>query len=1341
MGLPFLRLSLISAIVAVLCAGPAAPPAWAHSGAVAIAVPATDITIDGDLTDWPAEARWSPIDKSRSLDPPGTVLDADGQLSVAYAPSEGDLYVAIRVADDSWVLPEGSTSWNSGDGCELYVDLLHKPGNERVAQFAVRTRIATTSDPGGVSEELFLDADADDVEVATGWDGERRVYEWRVRVVQKTDGDTRLSPGSVVGLDAAVLDRDRDGSFSQSAWSWGHHRFGTASLGDVILAGPAAEWGSLAAVAASSTGRPVRRARLWLEPTEAEGAWLVVAADPDGRVHADLPVGRYRLRAVDPEASATPIEVAAGTAVDLGTVAIPPLRAKTVPLGPGTATDAPGHTVPAGAGQWRPPWRSLSVEDGLPDPTVTDLAQDRAGNLWVATLAGVARYDGLSFTTFTVRDGLPGTAASAVLADPQDRIWLSMGGPLNPGGGLSCLANGRCTTYQSQDGLPGSRVLSMDQDGQGGLWLGMAEGLARLHRDSLSVYSWDRGLPMASVYLVVRTADNQIWLGGNGAVGRYDGSHIHLFTVQDGLPGGHVQGIAATPGGEVWVGTTEGAARLRGDRFVPLPRGEGSPSGFTASVFADADGSMWVGTYEGAHRHADGRWTLYSEEDGLAHSTIGAWLRDRAGTLWMGTGFGRRTHTYAGGGLSMRLGDELSSWPLDWPVFDMVVTEDGEALLATADGIWEIDGDTVRQLTVESGFTTGATRDRAGRGWFAGSNGLFRRDPNGAWRRFGEGDGLPSTWTSSVVEDGRGGVWTGVSGGVAHLDGQLVTESHRLQPGSDHEVCLDDRGRLWAAGGGAVYMLEDGHVQEFGLAEGVPGTNIWTVFADSRGRIWIGTSGAGALFLDEGRFRRLDALDAPHVIDITEDSRGHLWFSTFGTGAIRYDGSAFQSLTKRDGLVHNAVQEVVEHPAGTYWICTEGGVTRYRPHLSPPGVRVDGATADRAYPGGAPLHLIESQDVLAFSFSGLSFRTRPLQLAYQYRLVGFHDEWRITRSRRVTYPDLSVGAYTFEVQAIDRDLVRSDEPATMQVTVVGDYGRLALHLGLTISLVALGVVAAYAARQRRGQRRAELALMRDMEEELTTAHDLQMGLMPEGAPQMAGLAAAGHCEPANHVGGDFYQYYVREGKLTICLADATGHAMEAAIPAVMFDGILHTHMERPISMVELFTSLNVSLCRSLREHTFVCLCAVELDLVNRTMCLSNCGCPHPLHYRKETGEIGEVEVCAYPLGVRPGTEYSAVQTSIGAGDYVVLYSDGVAEAGDADSRVFGFDRTIEVIRQACVDELAPDEVVGRLVAEVKAHSRGQAQGDDMTCVVVRIVGQSAVSTGAVPAETSERTGA
>lgn len=267
----------------------------------------------------------------------------------------------------------------------------------------------------------------------------------------------------------------------------------------------------------------------------------------------------------------------------------------------------------------------------------------------------------------------------------------------------------------------------------------------------------------------------------------------------------------------------------------------------------------------------------------------------------------------------------------------------------------------------------------------------------------------------------------------------------------------------------------------------------------------------------------------------------------------------------------------------------------------------------------------------------------------------------------------------------------------------------------------------------------EAAERRLAEEELQTAHDMQMGLMPEGSPRIEGLDIAGRCLPANHVGGDFFQYFERDGRLSVCLADVTGHAMAAAIPVVMFSGVLESEMHHGESveklfghlsdilhrenqpgegMVRLFRNLNRTLHRSLNVHTFVCLVMGEFELTGRTLRVANSGCPYPYLYRAAERTVQEVPLDAYPLGVRPDTAYAVEEVQLEAGDRVVFCSDGIIEAQNGAGELFGFERTAEVVRRGGEEGLTAAELVERLFAEVEGFSGEVPQGDDQTVVVV-----------------------
>ena len=250
---------------------------------------------------------------------------------------------------------------------------------------------------------------------------------------------------------------------------------------------------------------------------------------------------------------------------------------------------------------------------------------------------------------------------------------------------------------------------------------------------------------------------------------------------------------------------------------------------------------------------------------------------------------------------------------------------------------------------------------------------------------------------------------------------------------------------------------------------------------------------------------------------------------------------------------------------------------------------------------------------------------------------------------------------------------------------------------------------------------AQQRLIDEMEQQLQTAHDLQMGLMPKESPHIEGLDIAGRCIPAGQVGGDVFQYARRDGSFALCLADVTGKAMEAAIPMVLFDGILESQMEQGAELEDLFRRLNGLLCRKLRGHTSVCFVMGKLNLEQRTFRVVNGGCPYPYLFRAETGDVLELQAEAYPLGIAPDTDYAAVEERLHPGDCVVFCSDGIVEADDGTGRQFGYERTANTVRSAGLEGRSSQATIDHLLEAVRGFRGPAPQSDDMTCVVLRVL--------------------
>ena len=1018
------------------------------------------------------------------------------------------------------------------------------------------------------------------------------------------------------------------------------------------------------------------------------------------------------------------------------------------PVGPGKRVEAglgkkieagSGNKVEAGPGFRQGIWQAFGIQDGLPSEVVLEMLQDSRGDIWFSTLGGgVCRYDGHSFTTFTTADGLAGDWVWPMLEDRVGNLWFGTSNYRfaadGKGKGISRYDGKTFTTFTMADGLAGDQVMAIEEDRQGHLWFGTWDnGVSRYDGQTFTTFTMADGLVDNRVQVIKEDRQGDLWFGTRWCISRYDGQNFTSFTIADGLVHRQVWSIEEDRQGRLWFGTRlGGVSRFDGQSFTTIISTEASGESYGTTMFdalQDREGNMWFSAFPfGLNRYDGQHFTAFTTADGLSNNQVMDILEDREGTLWIAT---------FGGGVS------------------------------------RYDGGRFTEFTTEQGVATSLVftvmEDRKGNIWAGTLDGLNRFDGR-EWTTFKTGDGLTNNVVLTIIEDRKGILWIGTDRGVTRYDGREFTpfplSQEPYQPRVE-AILEDSAGNMWfgATYGGDVYRYDGTAIQTFTTDDGLVDNTVATIKEDRAGNVWFGTS-MGASRYDGERFETFSEKDGlannlvrfifedrqghlwfatveggvsrydgrtfetydivkglanNHVLSIAEDREGHLWFATFGGGVSRYDGQVFQTLSRQDGLINDAVQEVIADRQGQLWFATEGGLTRHRPSQNPPGVAITQVLADRAYTADRAIRLSSSQDFVLFSFRGWSFTTRRQKLLYLYRLQGYEDEWHQTRQTQAQYDNLPTGDYVFQVKVTDLDLNYS-ETAELSVVVHPPYGQIALVSGLGVTLVGLVLATGYSLRKRRELRRAEQALMQELEEELQTAHDLQMSLMPTESPQVSGFDIAGRCETVNHVGGDFYQYFPQDGKLSICMADVTGHAMEAAVPVMMFSGVLHSQMEEGHAIEGLFARLNNTMNATLDSRTFVCFTMGELDLATRAMRLANGGCPYPYHYRSSAGEIAELEVDAYPLGVRAGATYTLVEISLEMGDYIIFCSDGIIEAGNAEEDIFGFEQTAETIRAGCTAGLSAEALIDRLMGAVQDFAGDTPPGDDMTCVVLRVEG-------------------
>jgi sigma-B regulation protein RsbU (phosphoserine phosphatase) len=240
-------------------------------------------------------------------------------------------------------------------------------------------------------------------------------------------------------------------------------------------------------------------------------------------------------------------------------------------------------------------------------------------------------------------------------------------------------------------------------------------------------------------------------------------------------------------------------------------------------------------------------------------------------------------------------------------------------------------------------------------------------------------------------------------------------------------------------------------------------------------------------------------------------------------------------------------------------------------------------------------------------------------------------------------------------------------------------------------------------------------------DELQVARELQAELLPHGAIELPGYGVAHSYRTANEVSGDYYEVMtLPDGRVALMVGDATGHGMASGLVMAIANATLKTALDLDPDPRRVSALLNRTLCRTGTRRTFMTVFYALLSPATGELMSVCAGHPFPL-LRRAGGGLEELGRGGLPLGVRDDLAPEPQTTTLGPGDLLVLYTDGLAEAVNARDDAFGYDRIAELARPGGT----PQAVHDRILAAFDAHVGDQPLRDDLTLLVIARGGEAA----------------
>lgn len=950
-------------------------------------------------------------------------------------------------------------------------------------------------------------------------------------------------------------------------------------------------------------------------------------------------------------------------------------------------------------------WKTYTCIHGLADSQVNVIYRDSDGVMWFGTLDGVSRYDGREFVDFTTKDGLASNWVGVIYRDAEGIMWFGTWG-----GGLSRYDGKEFTTFTTEDGLAHNVVYGIHRDQDGVVWFAtLGGGVSRYDGKEFVNLTTEDGLVNNNVAAIHRDPDGVMWFGTYGGISRYDGEKFTNFPAKDEHIHSRIVSSHCCSDGVIWFGKWGGGiSRYDGKEFTDLTTEDGLAANLVFAIDRDQNGVMWFGTLGGGVSRYDGEeFVSFTTEDGLGINAIRSIHCAPDGVIWFGT---------AGAGVSCYNEKELANLTTKDglahnDVLAIYPTQDDTIWFGTDGGVSRYDRGKFVNFTTKDGLAYNRVyavhQDSDGVMWFGTHGvGLSRYDGK-EFLNFTTEDGLVDNTVFSIHRDAEGMMWFGTDGGVSRYDGKEFvnfTTKDGLVGRRVIAIQQDPNGVIWFASEfGGISKYSGKEFVNLTTKDGLAARSAYAIHRDPDGVMWFGTGG-GVSRYDGREFVNLtkeDGLAHNLVLAIHRDPDGVMWFGTAGGGVSHYDGTAWASLDTRDGLAGNNIASIHQDSEGVLWFATERGITRYIPSTTPPKVRIVSVTTDQTYYDLSAIPAVTPGTRITIECNSVDFRTLPEKRQYRYRIKELDSDWRkATRTDSFDFAFNKPGTYTFEVQAIDRDLNYS-EPASVKLEVIPDPRNHQIA-------------------QLKGElAERERAELERVQQELEDARQIQQSLLPDKAPEVEGFEIAGISKPAKEVSGDFYSYLSLGDNVGIVLADVTGKSVKAAMVATLADGMLNeaTKSRRELwnSPGMILSELNMGLHPRLMRGMFTAISLGIIQPGKKRLVFSNAGMLYPLV--KRGSEVWELEVVGMPLGLMEKTEYEDLSINLEAGDYVMFRSDGVDEAMNEAEEMYQTERLLEVIEQGDPD-ISAQEMVDLIVRDVTQFVGGVEPSDDITIVVL-----------------------
>ena len=758
---------------------------------------------------------------------------------------------------------------------------------------------------------------------------------------------------------------------------------------------------------------------------------------------------------------------------------------------------------------------NYGMDQGLVQNQIQSITQDNDGNLFVGTIAGLSKYNGTQWTSYTKATNLAEDWITCSFKDKDGNIWFGhwAGGVTRFNINTQQLENLNLEEYTKL-----KTIRAIIQDFTGKLWIATeGAGVFIFDAESKKMFALSNkdGLSSNTVYDICSDANKNMWMATDSGITVVNLNNsvtnpvsYTRITKTNGLFSKNITAIKYTSSNVLVIGSADAGVAMVAvsgnvkdwssyivKNQIVFNESVGLKSTFIKTIYEDNKKTIWIGTIGGGvsifntqknlfteQAIRNGFFKTYSTRQGLNYFNVNAIYQDRENSIWIGTDLGLNQYR----GDFMQTFDEADNLPnnIVWSVF---ADNENNIWMGTNNGLSKMTFSYERDGKIENHQLT----------------------------QYSEKQGLTSNVILSSFQDSKGNMWFGTAfSGVCVLPkGTDKFKNYGIKDGLANEmvytIAEDKTGNIWfgTKAGATRFNPNTNELRNFTEADGLGGNHIYRIFKDSKGLLWIGALGGNLCVYDGATFKKFtedDGLKQKFILCINEDKTNNLWFGCYGGGLFKYDGKKFTNYTKEQGLKTESPFSITIDNDNNVWIgdnrgiekfdvkqnkfyhygknegfngvecnpnaaCTDKkgnlwfgsimGAVRFNPkeetaNILAPLTKITGIKIqlqDAPFP--ADNIFTYKQNNITFKFIGVSL-TSPDKIRYEYTLEGFDHGWIPAKAlQEAVYTNLPAGDYTFKVRTYNNNDVCS-EASSYTFKVKPPFWQMALfYILMALALV------------------------------------------------------------------------------------------------------------------------------------------------------------------------------------------------------------------------------------------------------------------------------------------------